>query len=69
MKDVDDLHFPRSVDTMDVDHAPMHDEERLARITLAEEVFVFLQISYCGKRTDSLDIGGRKSRKNARAFQ
>ena len=47
MEDMDDLHFPRSVDTMNVDHASLHDEEGYARITLAEEIFVFLQISYC----------------------
>ena len=40
MKDMDDLHFPRGVDAMNVDHASLHDEEALARITLAEEVFV-----------------------------
>ena len=27
MKDMDDLHFPRSVDTVNVDHASLHDEE------------------------------------------
>ena len=47
MKDMDDLHLPRSADAMDVDHASLHNEEALARLSFAEEIFAFLQISHC----------------------
>ena len=47
MENVDDLHFAGRVNPMDVDHAPMHDEESSAGIPLTKEVFVFLKISYC----------------------
>jgi hypothetical protein len=61
MENVDDLHFAGRVNPMDVDHAALHHEESSAGIPLTKEVFVFLKISYCGKRADFLDIGGRKS--------
>ena len=47
MKDMDNLHLPRGADAMDADHASLHNEEALARLSFAEEIFAFLQISYC----------------------
>jgi len=69
MKDMDDLHLPRGADAVDVDHASLHDEEALARLSFAEEILVFLQISHRGKRADLSDVGIREPCKDSRAEQ
>jgi hypothetical protein len=47
MKDMDNLHLACGADALDADHAPLHHEEALTRLTFAEEILAFFQISYC----------------------
>ena len=55
MKDVDDLHFPRSTDAMHVDHASLHDEEALAAVARGSEEYAFLGLVRAGLRRDTLE--------------
>ena len=67
MKDMDDLHFARGADAMDVDHASLDNEEALARFAFAEEIFAFLADFSLRENELISAMSAGKSRENARA--